>query len=479
LTVRRALAISFVDRYVGFSVNLGSSMVIARLLTPAEVGIYSIVMVLSGFVAVFRDLGAGQYMLRHPNLTPDVMRRTFTVQFSMGLVLSALVGFAGSPIAAFYGEPRMQLVCWVLAANFAVTPFLAYPVAWLTREMRFGHLAWTRAVGAVGGAAVSIGLVLNDLGPLSLAWGNLATTVAGLLLLLLAARPKLPWRLKWRGLGEVLAFGGGLTLVSLIGSLRASLPEIVVGRVLGLTQAGYLSRGQSLCSTFETLVMGAVGSVTLPFLARTHRQGLPLGPVLSRTLALLCGVGWPFFAMLAILAEPLILLLFGTQWREAVAPVRGLALAAAAFLPLSVVSSALVVTGRIRTLLGMQIAAAVAVGLGLTAGISGGLVAATVGMGVTAVGNMLVCLVVLRRPLNMTVLQVLAPLGQAIFLSVSTCVIPMMLSFFLVATGYASAALLCFLSGIGALVGLSLSAWAVRHPLWNEIILQRARLKRS
>ena len=60
MSTRQTLVFSFLDRYSGLVIHILSAMVIARLLTPAETGVYSVVMVLLGFVAVFRDFGAGQ-----------------------------------------------------------------------------------------------------------------------------------------------------------------------------------------------------------------------------------------------------------------------------------------------------------------------------------------------------------------------------------------------------------------------------------
>src|SRR4029450_13030087 len=107
MSTRRAFAFSFGDRYVGLVVHTVSAMVIARLLSPSEIGVYSITMVLVAFIATFRDLGAGQYLVQKTELGIDDIRATWAVQLSLGLFFGLLVASACWPVAAFYNEPRM------------------------------------------------------------------------------------------------------------------------------------------------------------------------------------------------------------------------------------------------------------------------------------------------------------------------------------------------------------------------------------
>jgi O-antigen/teichoic acid export membrane protein len=87
VSTRKALALSFLDRYSGLILHTVSAMVVARLLTPAELGVYSVTMVLLGFIATFRDMGAGQYLVQQKELTEERIRATWSVQLGLGLAL--------------------------------------------------------------------------------------------------------------------------------------------------------------------------------------------------------------------------------------------------------------------------------------------------------------------------------------------------------------------------------------------------------
>ncbi len=247
-------------------------MVIARLLTPSEIGIYSVTMVLLGFIATFRDLGAGQYLVQNKSLTEEKMRATWSVQLGLGLFFAVLVLAAAVPVARFYGEPQMVGIMLILALNFAMTPFQAYPYAWLIREMRFGSIAGVRFSSALTHGVSAIGLAWLGYGPVSLAWANTLSTVAGIVAVWFIARPRLPWRPITRGIRDVISFGSKLTAASLMNTLSSGAPELLLGKLQGMADAGLFSRGQGLVTMFQRLVLDAVNSVALPYFARQSRR---------------------------------------------------------------------------------------------------------------------------------------------------------------------------------------------------------------
>ena len=119
-------------------------MVIARVLTPAEIGVYSVTIVLLMFVSTVRDMGAGQYLVQEKELTTERIRAVWAVQLGLGLGLAGLVILVSYPVSVFYGEPRMQNIMLVVALNYAINPFGSLTYAWLMREMRFESVALMR-----------------------------------------------------------------------------------------------------------------------------------------------------------------------------------------------------------------------------------------------------------------------------------------------------------------------------------------------
>ncbi len=169
MSTRRALVFSYLDRYASLMVFILTSMIIARLLTPAEVGVYSIALVLISFVAPFRDLGASQYLIYEKDLTLERIRSVWTIQLSLGITLALLIFSLREVAATFYREPLIADIMLLLAVNSLLIPFGALTGAWLTRELQFDRLAVIRFSGTLMGAVASIFLAWLDYGAISLA----------------------------------------------------------------------------------------------------------------------------------------------------------------------------------------------------------------------------------------------------------------------------------------------------------------------
>ncbi|MEO8026055.1 MAG: oligosaccharide flippase family protein, partial [Bryobacteraceae bacterium] len=301
MSTRKALTFSFVDRYAGLIVHTATAMVIARLLTPGEIGIYSVSMVLVGFVATFRDLGAGQYLVQKHQLELSDSRAVWAVQFGLGLLFATLVASASLPVASFYREPRIAGIMMVVAISFAITPFAAFHYAWLMREMRFGALALVRVTGAIGNAIFAVGLAISGFGPISLALASLAATVVSILVIGFVSRAKLPWTGTTSSIRKVVTFGGQLTIVTLLTTITQAAPELLLGRLQGMTETGLFSRGMGLVGMFERLVTDASNAVAMPYFAKQMREGKALDEPFLHACALITALGWSFVGCLGIL----------------------------------------------------------------------------------------------------------------------------------------------------------------------------------
>lgn len=468
MSTRKALALSFLDRYSGLVIHTASSMVIARLLTPSEIGIYSVTMVLLGFIATFRDLGAGQYLVQNKELSEERMRATWSVQLGLGSFLAVIVLAAAVPVAEFYREPAMFNIMLVLALNFAITPFLAYPNAWLVREMRFGSIAAVRFVGAVVHAASAISMACLGFGPVSLAWANAMTTVASIMAIWVFAHPSLPWRPIARGIGDVVSFGGKLTATSLMNSLSGGAPELLLGKINGMVDAGLFSRGQGLVTMFQRLVMDAVNSVALPYFAKQSRESGNLSSSFLVAMELITGLGWAFFFGISLMAYPAVRILYGPQWDDAVDPARWLAIACAFSIPAAICPSSLIAIGAIDDVLKATLLSTISTLAATVIGTMLGLLALSQCLIVSGAIASMIWIYTARKHISFATGEMLFAWGKSMLVAGGASVASLIVIFH---WGWRSTELLvpALFSGIGGVLGALLMAWVTKHQLWLEI----------
>lgn len=333
MAVRRALAFSFLSTNAAGLISFVSAMIIARVLTPTEIGVYSVAAALISIVHQIRSFGVAAYLVQETDLTHDRIRAAFGLLLITSWTLALVVFGASFPAGAFYGDPGVASVLHVLALNFVLAPFGGIAMTMLARDMRFGARAVFELFSALALAVTSVALALLGFSYMSLAWGSLAGIITGAVVANLYRPRGLPWLPSFREMRRVIAYGGPSTVADLVRTMRFSAAELIVGRTLGLAAVAFLSRGNSLTGQFHALIGQSVQKVAFPYFAQERREGREIKSSYATAAAYITGIGWPFFAVLALLAEPAIRLLFGHQWDASIPLTRIACLAAAIVLP--------------------------------------------------------------------------------------------------------------------------------------------------
>jgi len=326
-------------------------MIVARLLTPGDIGVFSVAMVLLSFISAMRDFGAGQYLVQEKHLTPERIRATWTVQLGLGIGFALIVLVAAVPASHFYAEPRMRDIMLLLSLNFAISPFGSLTYAWLMREMRFDVLAMMRFFGSLTGAVVTVGMAWRGFGPISLAAGSLAATVANAMLATLFRPSTFPWMPGFAEVRRVLSVGGKVSLTTVMNAIGNSVPELVLGKVHGMAMVGLYSRANGLAGIFHRLILDAAGSVALPLFAKASREGHSLIPIFMKATSYVTVIGWSFYGVMIVLAHSIVRVLYGEQWDSSVPLSRLIAAAMAINLPIAFCSSALMASDAMNSLL--------------------------------------------------------------------------------------------------------------------------------
>lgn len=327
-TVRRALSLTALDAYLSVVLQLASTVVVARLLTPEQIGIFAVAAVFAALASTVRDFGVGEFLIQEKELSEQAIRAALAVNIMVSWGMAALLAALSSPAAVFYGQQGIAEVMRVQAVSFLLIPFGAVTMAWFRREMRFRPFVTTRIVGNVVAFATAVTLAWHGFGYMSLAWSSLAGVATTVLVASIQRPSHLPVWPSLAGTRRVLSFGKHVSGIYIFAQLGKGAPEIILGKAQDMTAVGLFSRGQGLVEIFNMLVLRAITPVCLPYFASEARaHGTPRGAQL-RAMQYITGVGWPFLAAMAVLADVAIRVVYGPQWNAAVNVARILCAAA-------------------------------------------------------------------------------------------------------------------------------------------------------
>ena len=253
-------------------IQLGSQVVLARLLFPAEYGLVAMAYPVIAFLQVFNDIGLSQAVVQRPTLIQEQVSALFWFNIGTSCLLALAVVLL-APIAAWvYGEPRLLLLTIVLGLIFPVTAIGILPNALLARHMRFGVMARNEVIAMLTGAAVTILCAWSGLSYWSLLIGQFANAVAAILLVWLATswRPGMP-KFTRSVLGDV-KFGANITLSNLATFATTSGDNIIVGLTTGKVPLGLYDRSYNLVARPIGQMMTPLSRVALPLLSRLAHQ---------------------------------------------------------------------------------------------------------------------------------------------------------------------------------------------------------------
>jgi len=354
-TVRQAIGLAASQRILAFAISLATTMVIARLITPAQSGIYSLAVGIVAIVQMFRDFGVGEYLVQAREIDDKTIRSAFGMSLLFAWSLGALLFAAATPAAHFYHEPVVASVVRILSLNFFLVPFGYITHALLTREMRFGTMLIVQTTSALVGSVAAVALTWWGFGALGLAWSLVAAMVANTLMLL-AIRPASvvfrPDFSAWRRIG---GFGAYKTGGMLLEQFARRAPDFALSRLLGFSASGLYNRANGLADTFSDFVVGTVYRVALPQFARIKNEGTALGPTYVETYRMFACIPLSFFGFMALYAEPVIQVLFGDQWLSAAPAMSLIAIAGLLSTPVMLAAPALTGTGAVDKLFKAQL----------------------------------------------------------------------------------------------------------------------------
>lgn len=354
-SIRKAVFISFAEQYSTLFISFAGVMLIARLLTPIEIGIYSVASAVTGIVQMLRDFGIGNYLIQERELTRERIQTALTIAIITSWTVGGLLYLSSPWVAAFYSEPGLVDLIKVQCINFLVIPFTAPILALLRRDMQFSVLFRINVICSIVQFVASVGLATLGYGYMSLAWASVANVMC-LMLLVNASRPKDAWIIpglkEWR---RIASFGVQTSVAAIIAEIAMSMNDLILGRFLGFQAVAFYSRAQGLIYLFHRDMMNAVRKVAFPAFAQAVREDKDLLRAYLLSVNYTTVFAWPFYAFLSLYAYPIVQLMFGDQWDEAIPLVRILVVAGAIGALWSLWSNALLATGHVNKVMRSEI----------------------------------------------------------------------------------------------------------------------------
>ncbi len=304
-------------------IGLGSTLLLARLLTPDDFGLVATAATLMAIVGSVTELSLGSALVQHKAPQEQHFHAAFTLNGARAVIIAGGLCLAAWPIAQLYGDPRLGPVIMVVALTGLPMGFHNPKLLIMTRELVFWHeFALTVSQKLIGFAvAAAVAIVFRSY------WALILGSAAAQLLNVVLSYALMPYRprLGWAGARELFSFSVWLSLGQAVNTLNLNLDKLVVGYAYGPSLLGVYTVGDNLAALPTREATAPIAQTLFPGFARMADDPARLRHAYLRAQGLLCAIAFPIgigFAAVAHLAVPLAL---GPQWTGATAVIQVIA----------------------------------------------------------------------------------------------------------------------------------------------------------
>jgi len=311
-------------------VRLGASTMLARLLYPADFGLFGMAMIARELIVVVCNLGMSTGLIAKKQVNAEDLDTAFWFMVGVrGIMCAATILFA--PVAAlFFGDPRVTDVMRVISLTFLLTPFSDIGVAILRRKLHFKKLALLNGFAALIESTVAVLLAFYmHLGYWSLIIGMLINTIVLNIGVISLARwwPKMRFSLEsYRYLFRYGINGLGFGVVNY---LNQNIDYLLVGRILGTTSLGLYEFAYKIPHMVLDRISRPVGSVLFPALSKVQNDNAYLLTGFIKTIKIVTLFSFPAMIGLSAVADIFVQVLWGERWTNIIVPLQILSISAA------------------------------------------------------------------------------------------------------------------------------------------------------
>lgn len=302
---------------MSFGLSTINTLVLARLLTPADFGIIGMVTVIINFVGMFKDAGLSTATVQIDKIEKNQISTLFWINTFISLALGFTILLSSPLVALFYKKPELTAVTAILSFSFIIQGFTIQHNALLQRHLNFTILAINEIIGQLIMMVVAIAMAYFGFRYWALVGGTVARSVV-LLLLTFYSCPWIPGKMqKGTDVRNMLKFGGHLTGSNFINYLSRNLDSLLIGKFIGAEPLGLYSRAFTLLMQPLVQVRAPLTTLSLPVLSSLKKDPVRYLSFFQKLVDISISLSLPVSVYCFLESEFLIRILLGPQWMDA------------------------------------------------------------------------------------------------------------------------------------------------------------------
>lgn len=331
-------------------INLASSIILARLLSPSDFGIIGMLMIFISVSASLIDGGFGSALIQKENPSETDYSTIFYINIIFSLVLYVILYFCSSIIARFYNQPTLETVLPILGVVLIFNAFSIVQQNQLRKKMNFKLISIANLTSSIIALLVGVLLAYQGLGVWSLVYQQLSLSLSNAILFWILSNWRPQRVISMKSVEELFSFGGFILMSNLISSVSNEIQGLLVGKRFSPQTMGYYSQAFRLEATASTSISSIISQVTYPMLAALQNNNDQFLKTLRNLSKVTIYISSAVMGLMIVTANQIIILLLSDKWAQSISYFQILCIAGVAVCLQSIATDSLAALGKSRTL---------------------------------------------------------------------------------------------------------------------------------
>jgi len=289
-------------------------IMLARLLLPKDYGLIALVMVFIALANVFVQSGFNTALIQKKEADEIDFSSVFYLSLLVAGLLYLILYFVSPFIAEFYKTPQLITILRVLSITLFFGAFNSIQNAFISRNMLFKKLFFSSLGAILISGTIGIVAAFAGWGVWALVFQQLTNQLSILLILWFTVkwRPRLLFSL--RRVSVLFSFGWKLLVSSLLETAYRELRTLIIGVIFSPAMLGFYNRGRQFPQFIVSNIDGSIQSVMLPALSSYQEYPIRIKKMVRRSIVTSSFILFPLMVGLAVVSEPLVLILLTEKW---------------------------------------------------------------------------------------------------------------------------------------------------------------------
>lgn len=306
-------------------VTILKTAVLARILTPADFGLFGAAALSLSLFETLTETGINQAVIYSEKKAEDLLNSAWVTAIIRGSLIAVMIAASAVPLSIFFHDPRLVNLIWLISVVPLVKGFINPMIVVLIKELQFGKETMFRGILLVVDAAAAVAAAVITRSAAAFVIALLVSGIVEVILSFLWFKIRPKFKFEMEKLKEILGYGKWVTLSGVAHWLASELDDFFAGRFFGLGSLGIYQAAYKVSTLPVTEIAGTVNQVTFPVMSKVKNDFNRLIKILFGSMGVIGVIGVIGVVIMWSFPDLVVRVLLGEQWLGAGPLIRVLA----------------------------------------------------------------------------------------------------------------------------------------------------------